>query len=202
MNVKYATVALIAVLFYEILLKTIHFLIPSVFTVSFFSSITSVLAVLSRIIILLFLYYFYQEEKSNRKIALILKILLFSFVCVYILKLSVLSKIIDYHVIVLSRHLFSFLNTVLFFIFIIIYKRECISEYKLLTRASVFVAIMFGIGIIKSLLALASYLRFVFSGYMTSFSPEFYHVVFLIFILTHLALLYFLFQYYKLKGPR
>lgn len=199
MNLKNMTIALIISLVYEILLKLSHRLIPSLFNISVISGIASVLSFAVGIIIVLFLFYFYQEERANEKVALVLKLLIGCFVLHFILRIPITEKMIDFKAVRLIGETFGFIKAILLFVLMIFYKRDISSDEKLMKQATIFVTVMFGIDIIKSLHSFISYARFVISGITVYYSPIFYNILFVLFLIAHLSIIYFLYRYYQFK---
>jgi hypothetical protein len=193
------TIALIIALVYEILLKLSYILIPSLFHISFASIITSAFFFIVSIVIILFIYFFYKEEKPDNKIELVLKILIGCFIINFILRLPLSQKMIDNKVIRLLGDVVGFINAILLFGFFILYKKKILPGERLISQAIIFVTIMFGIGVIKSLYSLISYARFVASGITVTYSPIFYNIMFILFLVTHLSIINFLYHYYRLK---
>lgn len=199
MNLRNLTIGLIGALVYEIVLKTGHLLVPSIFTVSFVSGVASMLFFMVSIIIILFMFSFYNEERSNKKVEMVLKILLGCMVLQFILRRLITQKIIDSQVIPLIGEIIGFFAAALFFVLMIFYKRTIPSHEKFLHQATTFVAIMFGIGIIKSFYALIQSTRFFISGMMVEYPSSFYHLMFIVFLLNHASIIYFLYCYYRRK---
>ena len=198
-NLKNMTIALIISLAYEMLLKLSHTLIPSLFNISVIPRITSVISFVVGVIIILFLFLFYQEERTNDKVALVLKLLIGCFVLQFILRLPITEKMIDYKMVRLIVALLGFINAILLFVLMIFYKREIPPEENLLNQAAMFITVMFGMNIIKSLYSFISFMRFVFSGITVHYSPIFHYILFVLFLVTHASIIYFLCRYYQFK---
>jgi hypothetical protein len=199
MNLKNMTIAFIISLVYEILLKLSHIVTPALFNFSLVSGITSVLSFIVGITIIMFMYFFYKEEKYNKNIELILKILIGFIVIHFIIRLPLAERMIDFKVVRLVGEVLGFIKSILFFAFLILYKREIPSNEKLIAQATVFITIMFGFGIIKSLYSVINFSRFVISGITINYSPIFYNIMFILFLTTHVSIIYFLYCYYRLK---
>lgn len=197
MNIKNITVALIIALIYEILLKLSHILIPSLFNLSAVSGIAAALSFLAGIIIIVFMVAFYRAERANRKVTLLLKILIGCIILHFILRLQVTRNLFDYQTIRLGAEIIGFIKAVLLFGVLLVYQSEIPSTEKLFRQAAVIITVMFGIGILKSLYSLSCYARFVIAGIETQFAPMFYITVTILFFITHAAIIYFLYRYYQ-----
>jgi hypothetical protein len=193
------TISLIIALVYEILLKLSHILIPSLFNISPVSGITSVLSFIVGVIIILFMFSFYKEEKHNKKFELMLKLLIGCIVIHFMLRLPTTQRMIDFRAVRLLGDIIGFVKAILFFVLLILYRREIPSGEKLMTQATVFLIVMFGIGTVESLYSLIDFARFVISGITVNYSPIFYNIMFILFLITHLSIIYFLYRYYQFK---
>ncbi len=193
------TIALIITLAYEILLKLTHIFIPSLFYISPVPGITSMISFISGVIIILFVFLFYKEESSNKKVGLALILIIGCFVPHTILRLPITREIFDFKIIRLLGEIVGFIRAILLFILLIFYRREIPSNEKLLKHATIFITIMFGFGIIKSLFSLISFARFFISGITIDFSPIFFTMIFILFLISHASIIYFLYHYYQFK---
>lgn len=196
MNLKNIKIALIIALIYEILLKFSHILIPSLFNIPFVSIITLALFFVVNIIIILFIYFFYREEKLDNKIELVLKILIGCFIIGFISRLPLLQRMSNNRVIRLFEEIIGFIKAILIFAFFMLYRKRILPSERLLAQATVFTAIMLGIGIIKSLYSLINYVRFIIYGIKIIYSPMFYNIMFILLLFTHLSIINFLYHYH------
>ena len=199
MSLKNLTIALMVFLAYEILLKLSHVLIPSAFNISFISSITRILSFMVGVVIILFLFLFYKAERSNRKLTIVLKIVLGCIILHFILRLPITREMIGYKAVRLGGELLDFIKVVFLLVLFIFYKKGIPADRELIKQAADFAAIMFSIGIIKSLFSLITFTRYVLSGKETDFSPIFCNTMFIIFLFTQASVIYFLFRYYQFK---
>ena len=200
MNLKNMIIALIIALLYEILLKLSHILTPSMFNIPIVSGITSVLSFIVGVIIILFVFMFYIEERSNQQLEMVLKILIGCIVLHFILRLPITRNMIDYKLVRLSEQIIGLIQAILYFVLLIFYKREIPSDEKLLKHATVILTIIFGIGIIKSLYSLITFTRFIIAGIEVNFSPIFLNMMFILFLMTHTSIIYFLYRYWQFKS--
>ena len=200
MNLKNMTIALIIALAYEIVLKLSHLFIPSLFNISPVFSITSVLSSIVGVIIILFMFSFYKEERTNKKVEMVLIILIGCIVLHFILRLPITRNMIDYKVVRLVGEIIGFFKAILLFVLLIFYKSEIPSDKKSIKQAAVFLAVVFGIGIIKSLYSLIAFTSFVISGITVNFSPIILNMMFILFLITHTSIIYFLYRYYQFKS--
>ena len=199
MNLKNMTIALMISSGYAILLKLSHLFIPSLFHISSIPGITQMLSLIVGVIIILFLFLFYAEEKSNTKLETVLKILLGCFILNFLLRLPVIQGMIGFKAVRMTREIIGFVNAVLLFALLIIYKQGLPAGRQPIKQAADFVTVMFGIGVIKSLSSLITFTRFVLFGTEAVFPPAFYNIMFILFLFTHASIIYFLYHYYKFK---
>lgn len=199
MNLKNMTMALIIALVYEMLLKLSHIVIPTLFNVRPVSAITSLLSFFIFVIIVLFLLLFYKKERFSQEITVLIKVLIGCFVLSVALRLPIIQNLIDHHQVRLLQEIVGFVQAVLLFIFSIFYKSTIPSGERLMRNAALFITVMFGIGIIKSLYSLIIFSRFVISGISVNFSPIFNGTMVILFLITHGSLIYFLYRYYQFK---
>lgn len=200
MNLKNMTIALIIALAYEILLKLSHLLVPSLFNQSPIYSITWVLSFIVGVIIILFMVSFYKEEGPNKKVEIVLKILIGCIVLHFTFRLPITRSMIDYKVVRLVGEIVGFIKAILLFALLIFYKGEIPFGERLIKQAAVFATVVFGIGVIKSLYSLINFAKFVISGVTVSFSPIFYNIMFILFLMTHISIIYFLYRYYQFRS--
>ena len=199
MNSKASTVALIIALGYEIIFKLGRMFFSSFIEIPFVSGLTRVLSIAAGIIIIIFMYYFYKEESEHKKIGTYMMLLIIIFIIQSILKLTAVRHLIGYSGAFFAAEVAGFIKAVLLFIVITIFIKIVPPSKRVIKRSTVLVAVMFGIGIIKSLFALISYLRFMSSGSTVQFPPEFMNVFFIVFIVSHVSLIWFLYNYLHWK---
>jgi hypothetical protein len=197
MNVRKLSIALMIALTYELLSKLGHAIVPSITNIPAFSAIPSILILL---IIILFLYFFHLEERANRVIGRVLVLLLSFFVIRLLLKTLVVSNSLPFTVIRLSGFCAGLAISILLFVLMFLYQKTIPLQVKHLQQATIFTTAMFGIGILKSLGALIDYSRFLITGNTTDYPPLFMHLMTLLFMLTHLSMIYFLFRYHQFKS--
>ncbi len=199
MHIKNVTLALIAALIYEVLLKLGRIVIPTAFYSSAVTALTSILFFIVSIIIILFVVFFYGEEKVYKTVRFVLQILIIALLVQFLVRLPFAGKIMDYQAARVARELIGLLVAFLFFALMVVYKRVVPAVEKSLQRAAFFLTIMLGIGVIKNLSSFIVYMRFVFSGRTIEFSTQFYDLMFVLFLITHLSIIWFLYQYYRFK---
>jgi len=199
MFLKNMLLALMIALGYEMVLKAGRLLVPGWFNSPFMHSLTPLLSILVSLIILLFLISFYQEEKGYKPIGNMVKILIVLFVLNFIFKLAVVRDALGYQSARLTGEIFSLITVALMFSLLIFFIHRLPAENVLLKQATLFLLFMFGIGIIKNIFSMYVFGRFVLSGVTMEFSDWFYQMMMVIFFLTHLSLIYFLFRYYQFK---
>jgi len=197
MNPKNITIALIAALTYEILLKTMHLILPRSLTNFPPPVIGMAITLVIFCIIILFLFSFAQQAKNNSELRTTLYLLV---VC---LLLSAMFRLIrpgggsGYQHLRLLGHIVGLLQSILLVAMMAFYQRQISSGSRALQNAAVLVIALFAAGVIKSALELVDYLRFVHRGIMTDYPPAFYMAIFILFLLTHAAMIGFLCCYYK-----
>lgn len=199
MNIKNLSIALIIALTYEIVLKLSYTFIPSLANAQIVSNITAITFIIVKLIIVLFLFYFYLEEKSNKILGLTIKIIFALFTVNFLFRAQIAQKAFGVEYVRLINEIFGFITVILLFLLLILFKRGILPDEKKLNLAVTFVLVMFGFNIIKSLYSVFMYFRFVISGITASFPGLFINMMFLLFLITHLSIIYFLFRYYQIK---
>ncbi|MCI0513902.1 hypothetical protein L0128_11870 [candidate division KSB1 bacterium] len=199
MNLKNLTLALIGVLIYELVLKLSHHFVPSFFELAPVAAITSIIFFISGIIIILFMICFYQAERTHQTIKLACQIIIAGMVLNFILRLPLMQNRIDLQVIRMVREVIGCLNAMFLFILVVAYRQSLPDRAKSLKQAAGVLAILFGFGIIKTLLAAIYYSRFVVTGVTRDVSPWVNYFWLILFLVTHLSLIYFLYWYYRFK---
>jgi len=195
MNIKTSSVALIIALIYEIIFKLCRTFFPSFFDISFVYEITRVLSVAVGIIIIVFMYYFYKEEHKHKKLATSMKLLIVFFIIQFVLRLTFIRNMIEYSGAFIAEGIAGFIQAVLLFIVITSYIKILPNDRKNLKSSAVIVAIMFGISIVKSLFTLITYIRFMSSGLSTQFPSGFMTAFIIFFIILHVSIIWFLYNY-------
>jgi hypothetical protein len=199
MNLKNITIAMMISIGYEIVINLSHLFIPSLFNISSVHGITRMLSLIVGVVIILFLFLFYTEEKANTKLGTVLKIVLGCIVLHLILRLPAIRAIMGFKTIRMTEEVIGFVNAVLLFALLIIYKQGIPAGKKPIKQAADFVTVMLSIGIIKSLSSLITFTRFVLFGTEVVFPPAFLNVMFILFLITHVSIIYFLYRYYQFK---
>jgi hypothetical protein len=203
LNVKNMTVALIIAVVYTILLKLSHVVAPSLFELSAVGTVKAVLSVAVGVVIILFLLSCHHEEGADGRLAAALKLLIGCFVLRVVLRLAGAGEAIDHQALRLAGDVVGVAVSALLFVVMVLYVGRVPSGQGPLKRASALVAVMFGIGVVKSLVSLGYLVRFAASGAMTEFPPALYNAMLVLFLVTNGSILYFLFRYYELKSaPR
>jgi hypothetical protein len=201
MNLKNMTAAMIAALVYEVILKLTHVLTPSLHHISLMAGITTMLAYLTRAILVIFLYFFYQEEKdTDRMIRRLLIPVLACFALILVLRIPALRVMLAVTVTRVLGQSVGLVVSVLLLFVVLVYRKSVPGSQRRLRQAALFVSITFGIGVITSLARFVEITRFAASGEATEHSPAFFGVMLVVFLVTHVALIYFLYEYYRLKS--
>jgi CDP-diglyceride synthetase len=193
------TIALMAALAYEMVLKFLHLISPSLFNVHAVSGVTSLLTFLVGCIIVLFLLSFYNEERSDRNVALILKILLAFFIVAILFRLPIVQNLMGFQTTRLFSEMIGSVVAICLFVLIIFYGKSISAEKNALKQAAVFLTVMLGIGMLKSIFSSVLYVQFVVSGAMTDPFASFYAAMTILFFITHASMIYFLYRYYQVK---
>jgi hypothetical protein len=199
LNLKNMTIALIIALCYEILLKLSRQFIPILFHNASLTNTTQVLSFLTGIIIILFMILFYQQEGTDKKVKLVLKILIGLLILHFILRLPFTEYLINYRAARLTGEIIGFIQAVFLFLLLIFYQNQISPREKLFKQAAVFLTIMFGITIFRNLFSLIFYTYFIISGISVTFSPLFYQVLFFLFLITQVTVIWFLYGYYQFR---
>jgi len=202
MNVKNMTLAMIIALSYEIVLKLIIIILPTIVSSLIFAAVTKLLSLIVGIIIILFLFFFYNKEKSNKSIQTVLKILIVCFVLGFLLRLPLTRNAFGYSDALFVGEIVGLIQAIILLVLMILYKKTIPSHEKSLILAAIFAAIMFGIGIIKSGYILINYTIFVATGMTADASPIWFKISFILFLLTHISIIYFLCRYYQYNISR
>lgn len=199
MNLKNLTIALTSALFYEIIFKLSRNFASFIFEIPLVSSFTKLLSFVVGLVIILFLFYFNQEEKDGGTIELILKVIIGLFILHFIVRHLLPFRITDFKTFRYFREILGFVQAILFFILLIIYKRKIPARAKSLVQATTLLTVLFGITILKSFYALVTFTRFILFGTIIQHPIAFYNILFVLFVLTHLSIIYFLYCYYGYK---
>ncbi len=202
MNLKHMTVLLIAVLIYEVVLKLTHVLLPSLHEISLVASVTAGLRYVTGVILVAFIYLFYMAEKEYGGIRQVAGLIMIFVALNVILRLLVTRGTGDHASIRVVSQLAGLSISVLFFMLVVVYRRNVPLAQKPLRCAALLVAVTFGIGIGTSLVKSIEITRFAVHGEMTDHSPLFFNLMFVLFLVTHAAVIYFLYRYYQFKFGR
>ncbi len=201
MSLRVTTIAIMIGLSYEILFKIVHLLVPSFVRIPIVTWITTLLSIVVGIIIFLFLLALYQEEKSHRNVKTVLILLLSCFILRFLIRLPWLREAFDYLVIRMSGEVLSFFQAGLLLVFAILFRKIIPDERQAMKRATEYVIIMFSFGLLASVYSLITYARFFIAGTVVTFSPLFLNMMFVLFLLTHGSMIYFLYRYYQIHSP-
>ena len=201
MNIRNVTYALIAALIYETFFKLVYFLDPGIISSTFVSAVSKVLSFAVGIIVILFLYYFYKQEKSHKHLAVMMKALIIVFMLQYMMRLSGIQNLFSNSSIQLSRSILNVAQSLILFISLILLIKFLPAEPKKLKESAVVLSVFFGIGIAKNIYMLILYIRYLESGFMLQVDQTFHLIFFVIFLLFHLSLIWFLFTYMNYKHP-
>ncbi len=195
MSLKNLTIALAIALFYEILLKLSRNFASFIFEISLVSSIAKLLSVVVGLVIILFLFYFYKEEKDGGAIELVLKIILGLFILHFLFRHLLPLRITDFKTLRYIGEILGFVQAILSFLLLILYKRTIPAQAKSFTQAATLLTFLFGIAILKSLYSQITFTRFILFGAIIQQPIMFYNILFVMFVLTHLSIIYFLHCY-------
>ena len=199
MNAKNMSLALIAVLVYEVLLKLTHILTPSLHEISFVTDIIPILRIVTGIILVTFVYFFYREEKQSGGIGRLLKATLLCVALSVIIKLPILKGAVDVILLRVIGQYIGLIISVLLLLVIAVYKKTVPAEHNRLHQAAMFLSVTFAIAIVTSAVRCFEITRFAVSGEMTVHSPAFFFFMFILFLVTHAAAINFLCRYYQFK---
>jgi hypothetical protein len=202
MNIQNITRAMIGVLIYEIVLKLFLTQWPELFNQTPIFVLKTILAILSSLIFILFLVLFLWEERLNRIIEKILKILIICTILHFLLRLPFIKSLFEIQYASLFAESLGLLKAVFMFSLLIVYTKTLPSTEKRLIQTAAILSALFGIGMVKSGYSFFTFLKFFISGIMIHFSPQFYTIMLVLFITTHLAIIYFLWEYYLFKSKK
>lgn len=182
---------MIIALSYEIVLKLVIIFMPTILHSQLYAGFTKLLSLIVGIIIILFLFFFYNKEKSNKSIQAVLKILIVCFVLGFLLRLPATRNTFGYSDALFVGEIVGLIQAILLLLLMILYQKTIPSHKKTFKFAAVFVAVMFGIGVIKSGYFLINYTIFVVTGMMADASPMWPKISLIFFLLTHISIIYF-----------
>jgi hypothetical protein len=194
------TLALLAALAYEMLLKISHLLVPL-----FPPPVEALVAILSlavAAVLIAFLIAFHQEERKNPRVALFTKLLLLCLLLRILLRLQGAGALMDFQSARLASVSIDLLQALVLFALLLSFRGEIPSQERALKAAGLLLTVLAGIGILRSFLAFLDFLRFVTSGAVVEPSRIFQAAVFVLFLLTHGSMIYFLYYYARWKFPR
>jgi hypothetical protein len=198
-SLKNMTVALVIALAYEILFKLSHMLAPSLFNLSIVSLVTSLLSFIVWVTIILFMFLFYKEERSSANVAMAIKMLIACIVLQFVFRSPAASGVMSHQTARLVGEVIGLVKAVVLFALVILYRSTIPIGERSIKQAAVFIAVMFGIGIVKSLSSIIYFARFLISGTTVDYPPAFYSIMFIVFLATHASIIYFLYRYYQFK---
>ncbi len=200
MNIKNITIALIIALAFDILKKTVQILSAGLSNSALVSESMTVFSFVVSAILLVFLVTFYQEERGQRSLSRIIKFVLGTYLILVLFRISWISQLLPYQYYRLLIETVGLCQSVLLFILVYVFRKKIAPADKFLTDASLIVLVMFGLWILKDMLALLSSGRYALTGVETLFSTAFYGLIFAVFLFRHLAVIYFLYNYYLFKS--
>jgi|GEM_PF-1490877 len=195
MNTKNATVALIAALSYEILLKCSRTLIPPLFDAPLVLAIASILSFLVGLVMMIFLVFFYKDNRSNQGIARMSISLFACLVARFALRIPLMGGLIGFQATRLLGEALGFVMAILLFLLVLWFRRSVPVERKSLRQAASMLIAMLALGLATKAYALVDYARFLNSGRTAEYPPVFYSMMILLFVLTHASAIYFLVRY-------
>ncbi|MFZ5518706.1 MAG: hypothetical protein ACOY90_18900 [Candidatus Zhuqueibacterota bacterium] len=197
MNLKNLTIALIIALVFEVTLKLSHRLAPFIFEIPLLVNITSLLKVLTGVLIILFLFYFLQTEKDGGTVELALKITLGVVILAFLYRLPLPHSVNDFKTFRFIGGILSVAGSALFFLLVLMYRKKIPQSAGPFLQAITLVSVVFAIDILKNLYSLITLVRFIMFGAIVDFPFAIHRAMFVLFIFGHLALIYFLYQFYR-----
>jgi len=196
LNLSRVTIALMAALLYEILLKLSHSFAPFIFGIPLVASITSLLNVLTGVLSILFLFYFLQKEKDNGPLELVLKMTLGVVILAFLYRLPLPHSVNDFKTFRFIGEILGFAGAALFFLTLQMYRKNIPQSARLFQQAIAVLSVVFAIDMLKSLYSLITFARFILFGAIVDFPIAFHRAMFVLFIIGHVTLIYFLYQFY------
>jgi hypothetical protein len=197
MNLKNLTIALIIALVYEIFFKLSRNFASFIFEIPLVSSITKLFSFAMGLVIILFIFYFYQEEKDGGAIELALKITLGVVILAFLYRLPLPHSVNDFKTFRFIGGILSLAGSALFFLFVLMYRKKIPQSAGPFLQAITLVSVVFAIDILKNLYSLITLVRFIMFGAIVDFPFAIHRAMFVLFIFGHLALIYFLYQFYR-----
>jgi hypothetical protein len=200
MNTKNSAVALIAGLSYEVLLKLCRTLVPSLFDVPLVATTSSMLSLLVGLAMILFLVLIYKEHRSNQGVVRVSVSLVACLLVRFALRLLLVRGRIEFHVTRFVDVAIGLVTALLLFLLVLWFRRSVPVDRKSLRHAASLLATLLAIGLVTHLYSLIDYAHFMTSGIPTDDPPLCYHLMLLLFILTHASAIYFLLRYSQFKA--
>jgi len=200
MNIKNITIALIIALAFDMLKKTVQILFGGLYSSALVSGSMTTISFIIGAILLVFLVTFYQEERGHRPLSRIIQFVLGTYLILILFRISWIAQLLPYQYYRLLIETVGLCQSVLFFALVYVFRKQIAPADKFLTDASLIVLVMFALWILKDILALLSSARYALTGVETLFSTAFYSLIFAVFLFRHLAVIYFLYNYYLFKS--
>ncbi len=202
MNLKNITITFMIVIVYTVLNKLGHSFAPVLFESSGVASITKILSLLSRIVVFVFLILFFLDQTPYRSLKNWFKALIACYLVTLLLHLPFVIKVLGP---MDSRFLglgFGFIDSFLFFIVLILYKKQIPDVESTFIKSANFLTIVLGLQILKALMVLIEFGRYYFTGFMTEHSPVFYQVMLVYFLISQGVFFWFLYRFclYRFKA--
>lgn len=202
LSLRNLAAALIVALVYELVYKAAHLVVPAIFSYQSITAITTLLSALVGVTAILFIYLFLQAEKSNRALTAVLLLLIGCMLVGVVLRLPLTRNAFDFADSRLIQEVAGLVKSFLLVCASALYLRQVDFQYRSLKRATILLTIFFGLGLLKSVFSLKSYLHFLGSGALTDTPGPLLAVMFMMFLMGHLATIYFLYQYRLVQSTR
>jgi hypothetical protein len=200
MNEKNAAVALMAGLSYEVLLKLCRTFLPALLSISSVAAIASALSFLVGVLMILFLIFFYQGNRSNQGIARVSVLLVVCSFVRFVLRLPAVRDPMGFSAARFAEVALGLVTAFFLFLLVLWFRRSVPAERKSLRQAATLLITLLAVGLVSHVWSLVDYAHFVNSEIGAEYPPAFYHMMMLLFILTHVSAIYFLFRYTQFKA--
>jgi hypothetical protein len=200
MNIRRASVALIIALAYEVLLKLSHTFAPALFHVPAVTTAVAILRVLVALVVILFLATYLGEEGADRRIAGTCALLIGCAVLRFIVDRSGSLGLAGFETVRLAEAALGSVQSALLLLLAGFSYRALPRRAAMLRRPLLIIVLLFAVGTVKSLYALITFARFVVIGTEAEFPALFHDAVLALFLLTHAAVILFLYRYQQAKS--
>ncbi|MEZ5360093.1 MAG: hypothetical protein R3F48_14850 [Candidatus Zixiibacteriota bacterium] len=202
MNIRHITVALIAVLAYDILMQFIMGLTPSIYAFMDSSHLITVLSFVSGIITLLFFLFFFWEERASNAVAALVSLLVLTGIISFFLQLTQLSVYFPFEYGLSIVYTSALIKMVLLFLVMRAFKASVDASESKLHRSAGILMILFALGALGRAYDLWEMYTYVYGlGQWPTYS--YWHIVmFFLFIITHGVMIWFLLDYLAYKNAR